>query len=60
VALIGAPDDIKKRLFSNMSKRASELLQEDIAKLESMNVKHLIIEMNRTHINETFYELFGM
>lgn len=57
IALIGTDEDIQKKIYRNMSKRAYELFSKDVAKYSAMDAKQLIIEMHRARINRTFAEM---
>ncbi len=47
IALVGAEDAIKAKIFQNMSEAAEDMLKEDIAVYEKMDAKELIIAANR-------------
>jgi len=56
-ALVGADVKIKKRVFSNMSKRAASLTQTEIDRLGRMDSKQMIVEMHRGLINSAIQEI---
>ena len=44
IALLGAPDTVKNRVFSNLSKNASEVLTQIIRSYEILDAKQLLIQ----------------
>jgi len=65
VALRGAPDDIKEKFFSSMSKRAAKIMQEDmealgpVKKSEVEKAQKQVVATIRKLINEGKIELGG-
>ncbi len=65
VALKGAPDDIKEKFFSNMSKRAAKIMQEDmealgpVKKSEVEKAQKQVVAVIRKLIDEGKIELGG-
>lgn len=65
VALRGAPDDIKEKFFSSMSKRAAKIMQEDmealgpVKKSEVEKAQKQVVAVIRKLINEGKIELGG-
>jgi len=65
VALKGAPDDIKDKFFSNMSKRAAKIMQEDmealgpVRKSEVEKAQKQVVSVVRKLIDEGKIELGG-
>ena len=65
IALKGAPDDIKEKFFSNMSKRAAKIMQEDmealgpVKKSEVEKAQKQVVAVIRKLIDEGKIELGG-
>jgi flagellar motor switch protein FliG len=65
VALKGAPDDIKEKFFSNMSKRAAKIMQEDmealgpVKKSEVEKAQKQVVAIIRKLIDEGKIEMGG-
>jgi len=65
IALKGAPDDIKDKFFSNMSKRAAKIMQEDmealgpVKKTEVEKAQKQVVAIIRKLIDEGKIELGG-
>ncbi|EDP76586.1 flagellar motor switch protein FliG [Hydrogenivirga sp. 128-5-R1-1] len=65
IALKGAPDDIKEKFFSNMSKRAAKIMQEDmealgpVKKSEVEKAQKQVVAIIRKLIDEGKIELGG-
>lgn len=57
IALIGADSDTKSRVFANLSEKVHMLIYEEINRLEKLDAKALIVEMQRAKINHTLSEL---
>lgn len=57
IALIGTDDEIKSKIFNNLSKKAFGIISDEIKRLESLDSKALIIEMQRSKINQTLISL---
>jgi len=47
ISLAGANDDIKNKIFNNLSKNAYEVIIQKIKNIEENDVKNILIEMNR-------------
>ena len=58
IALIGIDEKIKEKILKNMSKRAGELLQEDIKFLSQKTDRELVILSNQNIISGTRWRLF--
>ena len=57
IALIGADSDTKSRVFANLSEKVHMLIYEEINRLEKLDAKALIVEMQRAKMNHTLSEL---
>ncbi len=57
IALIASNDTTKERVFKNLSINASEMIQNEINRLNDMDAKSLIIEMHRAKINTELSKL---
>ena len=51
-ALINTGEDIKEKIFKNMSERAVNILKEEIDKYSKMTAKELLIELHQCKIAE--------
>ncbi len=51
ISLIGCDKETKSRIFTNLSKKAYEVINDEIARLENLDAKSLIVEMQRGKIN---------
>ena len=47
ISLAGSKDDIKNKIFNNLSKNAYEVIIQKIKNIEENDVKNILIEMNR-------------
>jgi len=57
IALIGADDATKQKIYANMSRRARALFSGTVAEYAAMDARQLIVEMHRARINRTFSDL---
>ncbi|RPJ08985.1 MAG: hypothetical protein EHM28_02825 [Spirochaetaceae bacterium] len=51
LALVDAPVSVKEKIYMNMSERAKTMLAEHVTRLEGLDTRGLIVEMNRVVLN---------
>ncbi len=57
ISMINSSNEVKKKIFKNMSDRAAKLLKDKLTKLEKMDTKDLLIEIQRVNVVNIFSNL---